>query len=453
LNPKKATIVLDAFNSAFADMPEGDSKNQIRNFILKNQALIGKYSADFDFSKSSIFTLLDNQRFQLFTKNIKEKFTLYDSIISDKKRDVISIAILTNGGGHLSVAKSIAEALNTHESKRYTVKIIEVEALPGDNISVVTAGALRTPEIYSRFRCLENNGAKADLYCQLRWELHQFIPDTTLYEAMCEIKRFGADIVLTTIQDEPLWAAPLADLGIPVWFFNTDYELPPQLEQLKLLANTDLLKILTPIDYCKGIKGIEPIGYPVRSGFQNEAPEEDKTKLRKKYKVDEGEFLVVIQMGSLAMGIERELTALVEETKNLENRCHFIFLCTNNENARKDIQKFQEEKSNDLITFHPLGMQDDTQLSLLYQTCDAIIGKAGGATCAEIAATGAFLLAYKALPWEAPNLQYLKGRNQGVEISNFAELNKYLNTSKQKRTTQNKPANWKENLIAAINLI
>ena len=57
---------------------------------------------------------------------------------------------------------------------------------------------------------VKNNGAKADLYCQLRWELHQFIPDTTLFEAICEIKRFGTDIVLTTIQDLPHWAAPFS---------------------------------------------------------------------------------------------------------------------------------------------------------------------------------------------------------------------------------------------------
>lgn len=455
LNPKKGTILLDAFNLAFKDMPEGDNKKQIRNFILKNQTLIGKNSAKFDFSKTFIFNLLDDefsQRFLLFTEIVKENFTLYDSVISDKNRDAISVAILTNGGGHLSVAKSIAEELNKYESKKYNVKIIEVEALPGDNISFITSGAVRTPEIYSRFRCQENNGAKADLYCQLRWELHEFIPDTTLFEAICEVKKFGADIVLTTIQDEPHWAAPLADLGIPVWFFNTDYELPPQLEQLKLIANTDLLKILTPIDYSKGIKGIEPIGYPVRSGFQNEALNEEKIQLRKKYGVGEGEFLIVMQMGSLAMGIEREITALIEETKNLEKRCHFIFLCSNNEYAKKAIQKFQEEKDNDMITFHPLGMQNDIQLSLLYQTCDAIIGKAGGATTAEIAATGAFLLAYKALPWEEPNLKYLQDRNQGVTILDFKEINTYLNTFKIKRENQkqNKPINWKENLIRLL---
>ena len=55
LNPKKATILLDAFNSAFKDMPEGDSKEQIRNFILKNQTLIGKNSAKFDFSEKFHF--------------------------------------------------------------------------------------------------------------------------------------------------------------------------------------------------------------------------------------------------------------------------------------------------------------------------------------------------------------------------------------------------------------
>lgn len=436
-------------------MPEGNSKEQIINFILKNQTLMGKNSANFDFSRSFIANLLDHefhQRFLQFTEIVKERFTLYDSIISDEKADAISIAILSNGGGHLSVAKSIAEALNTHESKKYNVKIIEVEALPGDNISVITSGLVRTNEIYSRFRCQENNSAKADLYCQLRWELHPFIPDTTLFEAICEIKRFGTDIVLTTIQDEPHWAAPLADLGIPVWFFNTDYELPPQLEQLKLIANTDLLKIFTPIDYSKGIKGIEPLGYPVRAGFQQEALEEEKNQLRKQYGVDEGEFLIVMQMGSLAMGIEREITALIDETKNLEQRCHFVFLCANNENAKKAIQQFQEEKNHRMITFHPLGMQDDAQLSILYQACDAIIGKVGGATTAEIAATGAFLLAYKALPWEAPNLKYLKNRNQGAEIFDFTEINKYLN-DKTDNKRQNKPIDWKENLIKQIDSV
>lgn len=466
-NVDKAKILLDAFEEAFADMPNGSDKDKIGEFIKRNQILIGAKKIQFNFSKSSISSLVKNNRFN-------EQFDCFLAIVSDRMKklyaqnkntrntDEIRIAILTCNTGHLMVANSLEAGLKNHPSKKYkNAKVINVDDLPEDPLDKATSSAVKSYQIFSKFRCQENDIPKATAYQDLRDALHHFIPSNKMHAVNRAIQEFGADVILNTVHHETNCFSPLSDLGIPVIFVNTDYELLPQLKELNDCLESDSFKVFTPIDYKQAVEGMIPVGFPIRPGFEKKFSMQEKEELRKKYNIDENESLIVFQMGSLAMGIEQNIAELIEEAKRLKRKCHFVCICANNEDAKKAIQEAQANNKNHKITLHVEGLLNDSELSLLYQTCqrenrEGVFGKPGGSTSAEIAATGTFLLAYKPLPWEGPNFDYLKDRNQAKEISSFKELVKFLNGKDTKKVEDKKPPevlDWKSNLTKEIDAI
>lgn len=475
MSNKKATVIMRSFSKSFDTMKESRDKEKIRQFILRNHMFIGAKKTKFNFENSTISDIADKKfgrRFNRFLNVVSRemgknnfKSQLANSVantpmIKDKSAGKVNeeaVAILTcsAGGGHRAVANSISGMLNTHENKKYKATVINIDELSGDHLAEVTQGVVKTFQIFSRFRCQENDDVKADLFCDIRWRLHQFLPQTRLDKVNRAISRIGAKTVINTIHHEVQWVSPSADLGCTTIFMNTDYELPPQLAQLKKNVQSGNLKVFTPIVYPKKIPGMEGIGYPIRPGFEKKATEKEIRNLRKKYGVGKGESLVIVQMGSLAMGVEKSVESLIAHTKRLNNKCHFVFLCARNQKALDGVDRFQT-KLHDKIALHPVGMQNDVELGLLYQACDRVLGKPGGATSAEIAATGAYLLAYKPLPWEMANLKYLKKRNQAHEIKGLNGLVKDLNKPKNIKVTAESAEpilDWKENLIGELEKI
>lgn len=466
-NPKKAAIILDAIEEAFKEIPEGSSKEDIREFIKRNQLFIGSQKPDFDFSKSSIAYLANEtfiRQFDNFLDIVKTKTKkLYKTKSTTEKTHKVNIAILTcnAGGGHRMVANALEKMLLSHDSDKFNARVINVDEMPGDSLDIVTAGAVKTHEIFSKFRCQENDGHKAGLYADLRWELHHFIPCREAHEVNMLVNQFGADIILNTIHHEINWLSPLADLNIPIAFINTDYELPPQLQELKSITASQNFRVFTPTDYALDIDGIVPTGYPIRAGFEQKITTEAAAAIRKKYQMGEHDTLVVMQMGSLAMGIEKQLQQQILETKDLTETCHVVYLCANNQKAKESIEKVQKKNTNSKLIMHAEGMLNDIELSHLYQTCTAVLGKPGGSTTAEIAATDAFLLVYDPLPWERPNLKYLETRNQATEIHSYKELTHFLNNRNSRTdhpasvtpSIRSKVLDWKTRIVEEITSI
>ncbi len=265
-----------------------------------------------------------------------------------------------------------------------------------------------------------------------------------------------SNLVLNTIHHE---INHYPDFGIPVAFVNTDFELPPQLLELRHNVQSDQLKIFTPIDYqLKGVEGVVTIGFPIRKGFETPITAEAKTEIRKKYNSEDNEWLIVVQMGSLAGRIEKDMRKLIEQTKKLNKKCHFVFLCGDNQKLKDTVSRAANEICSkdptqpQNVFFHVEDLLDDHQLGALFQTCDAVLGKPGGATTAEIAATGAFLFSYDPFPWETSNQEYLEKRNQSIKIDDFKDLVRFISNNEKTRThiKASESLNWRENLIKAI---
>ena len=451
---KKTEIIFDAYTKIFKDYPEGFKKDDIRHFIKNNVWFLGTKHA-FDFSDTSIEYLANPEfcaLFERFQERVSEKLKqFYDQQKCIGQAHKKSVAVLTcnAGGGHRMVAKSIEDHLKKDQT--YDVKVINIDELSGDSLDVVTAGAVKTYQLFAQFRCQENNDEKADLFYDLRWELHQFLQSNLLDEVNKKILECNASCVFNTIHHEPNYISSLSDLGVPVCFINTDYVLPSQLTDINSRFKNDHFSVATPVDYQSKEKNVSAVGYPIRSGFEVQATEEQKMNLRQKYNIRDDESLIVIQMGSLAMGIDQEIESLIQKTKNLKKKCHFVFLCANNQLAKNAVMRGQNSKKNRMITLHAEGMLNDQELSVLYQASEAVLGKPGGATTAEIAATGTFLLAYKPLPWETDNLKYLQKRNQGKEIGSFADIQDFLEKLKR-NPVDKKPEviDWKKNILNHI---
>ncbi len=470
-NPMKAKILCEAFNKAFADMPEGSAKEKIKTFIEKNQIFIGFRKPKFNFANSSISNLVDAKftgRFEQFLDLVSKAMQKhYSKEKIEKNTNKTAVAILTcnSGGGHRMVATAMEQLLKEPQYReKYDATVINIDE-EGDPLNIVTNGAIKSSHIYWKFRVQENDIRKEAVFNDLKTALHQFIPSNALDRVNLKIQQFGADLLLNTIHHEITGFAHCPDIGIPMAFVNTDFELPAQLLELRENIQTDNLKILTPIDYqLKGVEGVVPMGYPIRTGFETRITPEAAAEIRRKYtskdpnsSPQDNEWLIVVQMGSLAGKMVKAMPTLTALTKNLKKKCHFVFLCGDNQklkdtvlNAANEIRS-KDPKHPQNGFFHPEDLLNDYQLGALYQSCDAVLGKPGGSTTAEIAATGAFLFSYDPFLWETPNQEYLEKRNQSMEIGDLNDLVKFISKNDKIRT-QTKPEtlNWKENLIRVI---
>lgn len=456
-NTIKAQIIYDAFEIAFKDMKEGSGKSSIRAFIEKNHIFIGRKKTKFVFSNSSIAHLADanfHDKFNRFQDLVSQKLsqarlTNYDQV--ENKTSKIAIAILTcnAGGGHRMVAESMSNIINNDKYEAHIINVDEFE----EPLDVVTNGVAKNWHIFWKYRQQENNQRKADLYDELKHAVHQFLPGDGVNLVNHRIQQIDAKLVLNTIHHEPHWLSVLAENELPIAYVNTDYSLPGPLKELIQNVQTNMFRIFTPIEYPQGTSKQKMIGYPVRPGFEMKFDLEEKNAIRLKYHVQEGEDLIVVQMGSLAAGIEQELQKLLK--MNLNHKCHLVFLCANNEAAKMAVDKAAKNNSNGNITIHYEGMLSDVEMSKLYQTAGIVMGKPGGCTTAEIEKTGAFLITYHPWEWELPNHEHLCDNDQAVHIKDPCELEELLNSKKlqSRQLSSHDVPDWKKRLLEEIDLL
>lgn len=439
-NPHKAKIILDAFNEAFSDVEEGHAKERIRQFILRNQVFIGIKIPRFNLKESSIVDLMNDAnkvRFIKFLGKVQSDLSNYynaQAVAEECNQKAIAILTCNAGGGHRSVANSMQEHLETN----HKVVVLNVDEFTTDCLDQVTKGVVKSWQLFSKFRCQENNNKLADAFCDLRWELHQFLPNKSHFELNEKLHQLGVNVILNTIHHEPHWIAPMSDLGVSVAFVNTDYSLPPQLQQLKEAVQSNSLQLCTPISYPDAPEDTTTIGYPLRNGFESD---ECKASI---IEIEDNEDLVVVQGGSLGMGLEAQVKQILKEGQNLIQKTHFVILCGNNESAKERLQSLE---NNEKVVIHVMGVLDDKQMNSLYRRAKAIVGKPGGATTAEIHATHGYLLAYEPLPWERPNLEFLKRNGLAEEISSQKQLIEFLNKNElPSAENYSPPKDWKTNL-------
>jgi len=475
-NPHKAEIIEESFNLAFGDMPEGNKKSSIKEFIKRNHVFLGIKKPHFDFSKSSIAKHANSKfiiKFDAFLESVSQKLKkLYQTSETVQKTDKIGVAILTcnNGGGHRIPAQAVKAHLDT--IPKFETHIINIDEL-SDPLNTVTNGAIKSWQVFWKYR-QENETEKANILTDIQWELHHFIPAQSQHEVNLKIQKLGSSIIINTVHHEPHRYATSPELDLPHFFINTDYELPPQLEELS--EKTDNIKVFTPIDYKKSNPNLLPIGYPIRPGFFKKFSQEEKMQLRNKYGVGPNEDLIVVQMGSLAAGLSEDIEKM--NKMRLYKKTHFVILCANNPKAKETIEKIHKDnaerklnrktaknnkisspgkdfnanhrKNKENIVFHAVSeFQNDEKMPLFFQASDEVFGKCGGCTSAEIAATEANLLVYKPFPWELPNLKYLSDRDQAKKISSIDDLQTYLNSKKRsiKHGPREPVLDWRSSIV------
>jgi UDP-N-acetylglucosamine:LPS N-acetylglucosamine transferase len=449
-NPIKAEIIAGEFEKAFKRMKEGRDKKAIRSFVEKNCIYFGAVKAIFNFENSSITSIMDQSdnkaMFEEFCSNIQTEIR---KLYADRKTNNQNVAILTcnSGGGHKSVAEAMKGCL---EDSGRTVKMINVDEIY-DPLDKATNGAVKTWHIFSKFLCQQNNHAKYYSFSKLAKMIKAFIPDETLHKVNEILVNEGIGIIYNTVHHKSGLLSLSTDQKVPIAFVNTDYELHPETKALMKEIQSDLFYVLTPIDYKIESGAIRVMGYPIREGFEKPVTEDQKLELKNSLGMNPNESLVVVQMGSLGMRIEKMVKKIIECGKELNTKTHFVFLCGNNKKSIKEINKIVEEKSHKNIQIHTEGFLNDYEMARYYKTCDYVVGKPGGATTAELAACRARLLCLNPLPWEVPNLSYLEYLGLGNTISSIEQLPKFLNKQQDKvdpvgEDPEKKIPDWKTNL-------
>jgi len=156
----------------------------------------------------------------------------------------------------------------------------------------------------------------------------------------------------------------------------------------------------------------------------------DVQSVRQKFKIAEGQKLVLMGSGSLGTGFNENL---IQRISTLENVC-VIVACGKNEAYQKYLEeKFRQDNIKILGFYSPMDE--------LYAAADIYVGKPGGLTTSEALSWGLPLLVTHWLPGqEELNIQYLKSRNLVMLADDaVAQVKQEIASGEFKKQLQNNP--------------
>ena len=364
------------------------------------------------------------------------------------------VIITTSGaGGELMVAKAMEKHLR---QLSYEVSLLDTHLLFKTERDIVYqfSGGMYSEDIYGNIFQKENN---ADLADTLWWKcdlLRRFILDDSARLLKDEVRKRAPDCILSTRYFYPGDVSLAYDLNIPLRFVHCDYRFSPELMPLAQLVNSQLVKFWIPTEECipdnlKLNDRIQILGYPIRSGIKKMTNPHDLSFLRDKLGIKPHEKVLLMMMGRQGMG--KVLLPLIQKLNSSDQSSaplHVVIICGNNSSMKEEISNYLKSATkNEQVTFLIHGLIDEALISDYYNLGDALIGKAGGATTAEMIHMKIFGLMCKSYELEVPNLQHLVNIGLGMELNvdSFVEQIKVV-LKLNKKAIYLKAVDWQTNL-------
>ena len=441
-HPKKARAIIECFEKTITENRNLNSfqKHVILQMIFRKACYLGVRSFEFKFDGffGRIFlrstavrdALRDFQEeFRLMMEEmhqdveVQENLDHLDARVNEKAISIITPDI----GGHKTAALALEEGL---QDLGYRVQLLNAhhgEMLESDPLFRFF-GTARKIDIYLKFICLEKNPEKRDAYKKLLVELQKFIPDDLNERIETRIMEFGPQIIYSTFNYELPIIQAHADLDIPMTNVYTDWMHHSCVKSLLNDLEDPEFRVSLPYDLTQkepkemkkpGAGSVEELGFPVRSPFRTIDDLEEIQRIRQEYGVAPDEDVVIYQNGSTGMGsITDAAEDLLRKADNLPRKTHVFFLCGNNQGVYQTLQELEEQnaRGDSNLIIHAMGFQNEDQMAKLYQISNFVVGKPGGATTAEICATGGNLLVHDQIRWEKENLAFLKRHSKGDEV-------------------------------------
>jgi UDP-N-acetylglucosamine:LPS N-acetylglucosamine transferase len=396
-------------------------REAIESWLIEYAGFLGALPIDYKGSFHSNFKLA-------YLLNNPKKSAAIESFFQElqkreqKERAIVPtgecyrIAILTSkmGGGHVSVAKAVCEAL--HFDKQFEVTIVDTDETtdPSHPLTILT-DSFSSVDFYNKFYQQEKNFEKMQLLRKAIELLRQFVPNRAMEALKKRIREINPNCILSTCAFVPEHAFLSSDLAIPLGYIHTDFYFHQSLERMIKKVHSQALSFFIPSADCRPNSGAENtssihiLGYPVSSVFTRESDPKTLQKIRQQFGVQANEKVVVMMMGKYGAG-----KVLLDAIKQLLYSAvslpiHIAFICGENSSLKAEIEgvlkRHNPQYTN--LSFRVYATLTPQELAAYYKICDLLIGKAGGATVAEVQKMGVRLLECESHPWEGPNIDYL----------------------------------------------
>lgn len=325
-----------------------------------------------------------------------------------------TIGIFTSGYGHESIADAIAEKIEEKSKGKYKIKIF-FRKLVWDfaysslyKISPTSLGSSfhLTSKLIRKNKNARNIVESIFLFSDEE-KIRSFVKKNKI--DLCISTYCACNPTLEKLQKE----------GIPFINIITDPRTPHAIIFSKKAAAQLVFDDSVP--NLSAQKNTQKTGWFIRGKFEAQY---DKTKIRKKLKIDNNLTFLITSGSEGANSILKILPSII----NCDKKVNFIIACGNNEFLYNNILGIQQSLasfSSSKAKIIPLGYTKD--LHLYMQAADMVVGKAGPNTLFEsVACETAFFAITHIHGQEDGNLEIIKDYKIGIVEENTKKANQEL---------------------------
>ncbi|UQA56929.1 hypothetical protein [Polyangium aurulentum] len=399
------------------------------------------------------------------------------------------IAIVFNeyGGGTRAVADAITELLR--ETDRYEPVPLSMQAdILGSLDPLERVFGIGAAEIYNRILAADGDMSLADAYYDALGALRDYFLPSAVERACDVVAARGADHVLSTLSAH-IGLTQLARVGIPFTIVHPDFGIFPALhgsvhdadpfakrygtagpapyrmfdaERVTIGLSSDQPE--PALDAMREVLGesydrlVRVIGYPTRRPFSRCNDPEEIARLRAGLDIHPDEKLVLLSMGKSGAGLG-PLTIGRELVENPPGglRLVVVAVCGRSERARLGLEGLAA-RAPEHVRIRVKGLVGPEELAGYMQLAAApgetrsgvVVTKAGGATTAECAATGAYMLMFPGFPWERSNEEYVLRQGLGERCA-LEDIGSALGrVLREPPSPVRPPIDWRSHLLAYL---
>lgn len=408
--------------------------------------------------------------FAAFIEQVAHEYLAAARFPAPRPGDAPSVSIVTGpyGGGHVSVANTIAASL----ADTYRVDTIDECREFSGALDIVTGGLYRGCLLYNDVEIRDGDPAKASLLEHLNWLLSFYIVPDQRGELRRTLLANGTDLVVSSVHHLPDVTGTGTAIGRPTLVAITDFSFPAgqyfdlnhvSAEYVQYLIPTVRREFFRPmmLDYyakswearvpssrtaylhdrlfaAGGAEALdatmladlgvfEPIGFPVNAAMHPPASAADILAARSQLALGTNlaRKVIAIAFGSTpdTAQVRAVLERLIAESARFAAPIELALVSAGN-TAVADLARALFEASGipvdasegeteasplpDKVTARIFPRLTQEAIAELYRATDAYVSKAGGATTAEVIASSTpFVRGFGLWPWEYENALWL----------------------------------------------
>jgi UDP-N-acetylglucosamine:LPS N-acetylglucosamine transferase len=366
----------------------------------------------------------------------------------------IAVLCSDHGGGNQTAAAGLCAAL---AAAGYDAQVLNIhrDVIGGGDPLYRALGVLET-DMWNRLRADGDDAALAARYHALLGELHDHLPVRGAEAVTDAVVALRPDAVVSCIAGYAK-LVQIADRGIPTAVLHTDLCLNRKLLGENPFATfaqgtvegASLLRLADPARLRVWLAAPDPeadhqrirretrwdslarvIGYPLRPEFTRETDPAALDALAGSFGVRADERVVVMMMGRDGMGdLLLRLVAALDAAGGVPGaRLLVAVICGRSERMRAALHDLlapaaRARRGAGRLRFMVEGDAPPARVAGWLKLASrvrgaragAVVSKPGGATTAECAALGAYLVGFAGLPWERPNLEFAIRHGFGEE--------------------------------------